>query len=239
MIGALSDIGNKRETNEDYISYYECENIGIYVVADGMGGHNAGEIASKTAGDKIIDFIKSKQKIDDMEVVLIEAIKEANKEVYERAQEDEGLNGMGTTITACITDGNVYIIANVGDSSCFVIKDGIIKKVTKDHSLVQQLVDEGSITEEEAKTHPNKNIITRALGTCKEVEVDTFKIDWENFERFVLCTDGLTNEVNYEEINKIVIESDTSLQACRSLVELAKERGGTDNITVMVIGGDR
>lgn len=166
-VGFLSDIGNIREINEDSIGKYENDEFAVYIVADGMGGHNAGDVASKIAVESCIEYIKRNRYLDDMERLLKESIKYANNNIYIKAENSEMLYGMGTTITACIIQNEKVVIANVGDSSCYIVKEENIKKITKDHSLVQELVDDGSITEEEAVNHPNKNIITRALGTKK------------------------------------------------------------------------
>ncbi|MGL5647533.1 MAG: Stp1/IreP family PP2C-type Ser/Thr phosphatase [Clostridium sp.] len=235
MIEYKSDVGCTRSLNEDYCGLYEVENYGVYVIADGMGGHNAGEIASKMAVEKIIEFIRDTIDIHLEESLKI-AIEKANEEIYNYARRADELQGMGTTITALLRLGKKIVIANVGDSSCFGIIEDKMIKLTKDHSLVQQLVDMGSISYEQAKKHPNRNIITRALGTDLDLEVDTFMFDEGEYEKYLLCTDGLTNEVSDEEINKILIEEKEN--PCEKLVEKAKEHGGKDNITVMLFGGD-
>ena len=235
MIEYKSDVGCKRSLNEDYCGYYEVENYGVYIVADGMGGHNAGEIASKMAVNRVIEIIRETIDIH-LEESLKFAIEKANEEIYNYSREVSELEGMGTTITALLRVGNQIIIANVGDSSCFGVKDNEIVKLTKDHSLVQQLIDIGSISYEQAKNHPNKNIITRALGTGLNVEVDIFKFSKEEYQKYLLCTDGLTNEVSNEEISSILMEEKEN--PCEKLVSLAKEHGGKDNITVMLFGGD-
>jgi protein phosphatase len=238
MLGALTDVGNIRQINEDYFSFYEDESIRMYLVADGMGGHNAGEVASTLAVEKAIEYVVEHKDKEEPENLLRKSVIYANKAVYEKSLESNNLKGMGTTITAYLCYGERGVVANVGDSSCYVIKSGEILKITKDHSLVQQLIDEGSITEQEAKRHPNKNIITRALGTGIEVEIDIFEMDTENLHKIVLCTDGLTNEVLPEEIYEYINKYSNNTEACRELINIAKERGGRDNITVMVIEGE-
>lgn len=237
MLGALTDVGNIRQINEDYFSYYEDEELKVYLVADGMGGHNAGEVASKLAVEKTIEYIKEHKYLgaDDL---LKSSIVYANRAVYDKSQEHSNLKGMGTTITAFLSKGSQSVVANVGDSSCYIIRSGEIYKVTKDHSLVQQLIDEGSITEQEAKRHPNKNIITRALGTGIDVEIDTFEIGQESISKIILCTDGLTNEILSEEIYEYSLKYNNNNEVCRELINIAKDRGGRDNITVMVIEGE-
>ena len=237
MVGLLSDVGNTRMLNEDYIGYYEDEAKKLYIVADGVGGHNAGEVASKLAVDTAISMLKSLEDFKDINSSIKEAVMASNKEIYNLSKENGKLNGMGTTITACLIVKDELYVANVGDSSCYIIKDNVINKVTKDHSLVQELVDNGSITEEEAKVHPNRNIITRALGTNPSVEVDIFKENVEGINKIILCSDGLTNYVMTTELLQIALESDIQ-QACERLVELSKLRGGRDNISVIVIEGE-
>lgn len=237
MVGLLTDIGNVRKLNEDYVGYHEDNQKKVYIVADGMGGHNAGEVASKMAVDSAIEYINSTDSIENLERVLSEAIQFSNKNIYEFSKTKSSLNGMGTTITACLIKDSKMVVANVGDSRCYVIDNKGIHQVTKDHSLVQQLVDNGSITIEEAAVHPNKNIITRALGTAPVVDIDIYTIDLKEIDRVILCTDGLSNSLTDLEIYEVVIETSNS-DACDRLVNLSKERGGRDNITVIIFEGE-
>jgi len=237
MVGILSDIGKARKINEDFVGFYEGDGISVYIVADGMGGHNAGEVASKLAVDTTISYIKSLESIDDMESVLIESINLANEKIFELSKMKQELVGMGTTITASLVKDSRMIVANVGDSGCYIMNYNGISKVTKDHSLVQQLIDEGSITEEEAASHPNKNIITRALGTNISVEIDTFEIDLSDVKRVILCTDGLSNLVSISEMYDIILNNNNE-DACKMLVDLSNLKGGRDNISVIVFGGE-
>ncbi|MBK1810613.1 Stp1/IreP family PP2C-type Ser/Thr phosphatase [Clostridium sp. YIM B02505] len=238
MVSIKTDVGNKRNLNEDFASYYKDDKYSIYVVTDGMGGHNAGEVASKMAAEGLISYFSENYgTIDDIDL-LKTAIEHVNRSIFEFSLGDDALNGMGTTITACFVTKNLVQIANVGDSCCLgIIKDKIIK-ITKDHSLVQELVDCGSISEEEAMHHPRKNVITRAIGTNLNVEVDLFDITSSGFEILVLCSDGLTNEISNEEIKGLIKSKSNYDDACTALVELAKDRGGKDNITVMIFGGE-
>lgn len=237
MVGILSDVGNRRKINEDYVGFFENEEIRIYVIADGMGGHNAGEVASKIAVDVIIDYVKKAEDSSDLKYLLQNAVYGANDQIHKYSNNNEELSGMGTTVTACLIKNNRLIVANVGDSRCYIIKNNELIKVTKDHSLVQQLLDNGSITEEEAVKHPNKNIITRALGTSSDVEVDIFELDISDIIKVILCTDGLTNEVTGEELYNIVSEYN-SQEACNKLIETCKSREARDNISVIVIEGE-
>ena len=236
MVGIKSDVGNVRELNEDYAAFIEDERFKIYLVADGMGGHNAGEIASKLAVKSIIRYLLEHSEED--ENILLNAVKYANNEIYEISQKNDKCKGMGTTITGCFIKGDMIQVVNVGDSCCFSIKDNEIKKVTKDHSWVQELIDAGAITEEEGRVHPKKNIITRALGTNSSVKIDIFNIDKNESSMFLLCSDGLSNEVQKEEMVEIVNRYKNFNEACEKLVDLAKARGGKDNITVLLFGGE-
>lgn len=235
MVGIKSDKGKVRKLNEDYAGFLEEKDFKVYIVADGMGGHNAGEVASKLAVDSVIDYIKSKESLDG---ALKDSVIYANKRIYELSREEKTYGGMGTTLTACLIRKNVIEIANVGDSCCFGIRDNEIVKLTKDHSLVQELIDLGSITEEEGRNHPKKNIITRALGTDKNVDVDIFTIEVNKYKNFLICSDGLTNEVSKEDALNIVTNSNDLNQASENLISLANERGGRDNITVLLFGGE-
>ncbi|MFX0549120.1 Stp1/IreP family PP2C-type Ser/Thr phosphatase [Hathewaya histolytica] len=239
MVGIVSDIGNYRLVNEDAVGYFEDTNLRYYIVADGMGGHNAGEVASNIAVNHTINFIKEASLKNPIEYkdILKKAIEMANTHIYLLSKEKESYCGMGTTVTACLINNNKIYIANVGDSSCIVIKsDSNIEKITKDHSLVQELIDSGSITIEQALRHPNKNIITRALGTNEKVRIDIYEFDNIGFSKIILCSDGLTNGVSLEEILTIVTKYNSEV-ASKKLVELSKENGSKDNISVIVFEG--
>jgi serine/threonine protein phosphatase PrpC len=236
LIGIETDTGNKRTLNEDAVGYYENEDLGIFIVADGMGGHNAGEIASKIAVETVIKYIKEHHSVYTMEQVIDAAISEANKEIYKYALLDESCSGMGTTITVAFVKNNELVIGNVGDSRCYIISKGEFKKITKDHSLVQELVDNGTITEEEARTHPNKNVITRAVGTKAMVKGDCYTLALSSIDKVIICSDGLTNEVSEEEIIKVI--ENNEINSCLELVRLSKHKGGRDNISVIIFKGE-
>ena len=238
MVGKLTDLGNKRALNEDYLDYYENSEYGIYVIADGMGGHNAGEVASKMAVDGVLKFIKDNYNCINEDKILLNAVEKVNKEIYRYSLTKENLEGMGTTLTACYIYNNKIFIANVGDSSCLGINKSNIIKLTKDHSLVQELMDLGTITAEQAKNHPKKNIITRAIGTCLDVKVDIYQFNKDEYETFVLSTDGLTNDVSMDEILNIINSNSDYDKSCNSLIDLAKLRGGNDNISVLIFRGE-
>ncbi|MFT8347849.1 Stp1/IreP family PP2C-type Ser/Thr phosphatase [Clostridium saccharoperbutylacetonicum] len=238
MVGLVSDVGLKRELNEDCASYLEKEEFKVYVVADGMGGHNAGEVASEMAVKRIINYIDEKYSSSKINNLLAEAIEKVNGDIFNYSNTNESLSGMGTTVTASFITKDFIHIANVGDSSCFGIRKNEIIKITKDHSLVQELVDMGSISEKEAEKHPKKNIITRALGTGSSVCVDIFELENKEYDLYLLCSDGLTNELTKEEILQVIMEEDDYVKIANKLVYLANEKGGRDNVTVLLFGGD-
>ena len=237
MVGIKSDVGIVRSLNEDYAGYIEEEEFKLYVVADGMGGHNAGEVASEMAVKAVEAYVKENYK-EQGSNVLENAVLFANEKIYNKAIVGSEYKGMGTTLVAALVYRNTIIVANVGDSSCFGVIDNNITKITKDHSLVQELIDSGSITEEEGRKHPKKNVITRALGTNNVVKVDIFKVDINTYDKYLLCTDGLSNEVLKEEIFMEINDINDYNTACDKLVLLAKNRGGRDNITVLLFGGE-
>lgn len=236
-VSAISDIGKVRDLNEDNYCISE-KGYGLYIVADGMGGHNAGEVASFLVVNSIKDHITKYVSVDmeeqSIKGIIYEAFSRANETVYVHAGENSSCDGMGTTATLALKINSTLYIGHVGDSRAYIIKDGTIKQITEDHSLVAELVRSGSITEVEAMKHPQKNIITRALGTNKTIKVDIFDVDFNHTDILVLCTDGLSNFVDKYEIEKAVLEYGDSNEACERLVSMANKRGGYDNITVLV-----
>lgn len=238
MIGIKSDLGNIRTLNEDYAEFYEAKDYKIFVLADGMGGHNAGEVASKTASKALIKYIKDNINFIDLRELLENAVKHANLKVYNLSHCSDKYIGMGTTLVACLITKDMILVSNVGDSACYGIKDKKIVKITRDHSLVQELLDCGSISKEQSINHPQKNVITRAIGTEDNVEVDLFELRKGEFDFFLMCSDGLSNEVNLEEILSFDIEEKELQNICEKLVESAKFNAGRDNITVMLFGGE-
>ncbi len=243
----ITDIGQKRQKNED--SYLVNDQIHLYIVADGMGGHVGGEFASKIAVSTVEEIVKGLDKDEvykssylagDGEVdqsdeeTLREAIARAGSRICQRAVEEPELKGMGTTATVLLLDKGKAFVAHVGDSRAYRVRNGSIEQLTEDHSLVNEQIKSGLITEEEAKTHQLKNIITRSVGVQEEVEVDTFVFDVAKDDVFVLCSDGLSNMVDDREILNIVSQYDTET-AARTLVDLANQRGGDDNITLILV----
>lgn len=230
QIRGLTDKGKVRETNQD--SFYIEETAKWCIIADGMGGHNGGEIASKTTVDVIKENLNCKP--TNIDACLKNAIYTANKNVYDMSLHNENLVGMGTTGVVCYFECRTATIANVGDSRAYHLGELGLRQVTTDHSIVQQLVDLGKITPHEAKTHPQKNLITRAIGTEPNIEVDITHTVFKKGDYFLLCTDGLTTFVDDEIIAQVIKNNDID-NAVKELVNLANENGGMDNITVVLI----
>ena len=233
---ALTDIGQKRQLNQDYI--YRSENpIGnlpnVFIVADGMGGHNAGDYSSRLAVETVVEEIRTSSE-DNPVKILNNAIGRANEQLRKRAREDRALSGMGTTIVAATCIGRYLEVANVGDSRLYVISDAI-RQITQDHSLVEEMVRMGGLDKETARNHPDKNIITRAVGAKRDVEVDFFNVELQTGDMVLLCSDGLTNMVDDEMICQI-LKGDGNLEdRVEELMRTANQNGGKDNISVIVI----
>ena len=235
FIKCKTDKGMVRVKNEDYVLSFRSSKYTLLIVADGMGGHNAGEIASSLAATTIRDFIfENYQKYEDKEELLRDAIVKSNTIVFEKQIADEELKGMGTTTTCCIICNENLYLGHVGDSRAYFIdKDGI-RKITVDHSYVQELIKNGSITEEEALNHPKRNLVTRAVGSEQTVIVDTKTEKIQSADIVLICSDGLTTYVNNDELYEIVLSG--KADAVEELVKLANERGGSDNISVIIAG---
>lgn len=236
LLGIETDVGNKRTLNEDSVGYYEEDDFGIFVIADGMGGHNAGEIASKIAIDTIIEYVINHKNDRSEEEILNEAILSANRKIYRESLLNESCNGMGTTLVGAFVRENNLTMVNIGDSRGYILKDGQLIKITKDHSLVQELLDNGTITNEEAKSHPNKNVITRALGTNPVVMADYYNLDIRGVSKILLCSDGLTNEVSEEDIFRVL--QGYNGNQCMELINMSKKNGGRDNISIIIFKGE-
>lgn len=235
FIKCKTDKGILRNNNQDYVLNFRCNKYTLFIIADGMGGHNGGEIASKIAATTVRDFIyENYNTYEDKKELLREAIINANKTVYTQQIEALELKGMGTTVTCCIIVENELFYGHVGDSRAYLINTNGIEKITTDHSYVQELVRNGTITEEEAKNHPQRNLITRAVGTEEYVEVDTGNIKLSLKDVLLICSDGLTIYVKDEEICEIILNRKE--EAAEELVDLANKRGGSDNISVIIAG---
>ena len=239
---ANSDVGKAREINEDF--YYTSnsqEYLKLYILADGMGGYNGGEIASKLATISVKGYIESNfNKIEHTKEAIIELIKNAieyaNMVVYEKAKECEEFSNMGTTIEVLVIYNNKLFIGHIGDSRIYRIRKSIIRKLTEDHSYVQELVNDGTITKEEAKNHPKKNMLMKALGCTPYVEPDLTIKGFLKDDIVIMCSDGLTNMLSEEEIYNTVLQ-DTN-NTSNILINKANKMGGYDNITVIVIYND-
>jgi protein phosphatase len=232
----FTDPGRKRRRNEDSFVI----DPPLFAVADGMGGAQAGEVASRLAAAAFREFHEADEL--DPEERLAAIIQEANRRIFERAADDAQVSGMGTTITAALVADEALVIGHVGDSRAYRLRDGKFEQLTDDHSLVADLVRSGRITPEEADAHPQRSVITRALGTDREVDVDTFTVPAESNDLFLICSDGLTTMVDDEEIRTLVTRASDLDQAGKGLVKAANKAGGEDNITVVlfrVAGGPR
>jgi protein phosphatase len=231
---AISDVGRKRQKNED--SYLVNDELQLFIVADGMGGHAGGEYASRIAITTIEEkFLEApadqRSKADHL---MEAAIKLAGNKIVQKAEEDRALRGMGTTVTALVVEDKKAILGHVGDSRAYLFRDGILEQMTEDHSLVNEQLKSGLINEEEARTHQFKNIITRSLGVTPDVEVDVISKKLKAGDVILLCSDGLSNLVEATEMEKELRDRETVL-AAKSMVDLANKRGGDDNITTVVI----
>jgi protein phosphatase len=223
-----TDAGRKRRRNEDAFVH----DPPLFAVADGMGGAQAGEVASRLAAAAFREFHDADDLEPEERVAAI--IQEANRRIYERAQSDAQASGMGTTITAALVSEGGVVVGHVGDSRAYRLRDGHLEQLTEDHSLVADLVRSGRITPEEADTHPQRSVITRALGTDLHVDVDTFTVETEAGDLFMLCSDGLTTMVADEDIVESIERAETLERATKALVKAANRAGGEDNVTVVL-----
>lgn len=233
---SITDIGQRREMNQDYV-YTSEKPVGnlpnLFIVADGMGGHNAGDYASKYTVETIVD-VASKSKLTEPIAILDEAIQTANRMLIDRANENPQMKGMGTTVVALTILDSHLVIANVGDSRLYVVNQEI-QQITRDHSLVEEMVRLGELDKEIAREHPDKNIITRAIGAVAEVDIDFFEVDVEQGDCILMCSDGLTNMIEDEDIRAIIMSQRDVAEQAEKLVDTANRNGGRDNITVIVI----
>lgn len=233
---SITDIGKKRTSNQDYVYTAETP-VGnlpnIFIVADGMGGYNGGGIASEYAAQTIIDVI-GKSSETATRKIFEEAINAANKEVYKKASEDTELNGMGTTLVLASIAGECLTVANVGDSRLYIIDDEI-RQITTDHSYVEEMIRVGGLDRESARNHPKKNIITRAVGAEEKITADYFTVRLHEGQTVMMCSDGLSNMVDDDEILRIVKSQRDIAGKAEALVNAANNNGGRDNIAVVVV----
>jgi protein phosphatase len=241
----MTHVGRQRQHNED--SFLVEDRAKLFLVADGMGGHAAGEIASRIAVDSINEFIVHTKEDDGTwphaydehykrsTNRLMAAVRMANTRVLEAMRKDARLRGMGTTVVACLADNDVMSFAHVGDSRAYLVRDKQLSRITNDHSWVFEQVQAGMLTEAEAEKHPLRNVITRALGGALQVTPDASEIEVKPGDVYLLCSDGLTGMVPEEEILRVVTENEDLEAACQQLIDTANERGGLDNVTAILV----
>jgi protein phosphatase len=231
---ASSDVGRRRRTNED--RYALAPELGLFLVADGMGGHSAGQVASELAARAMVRAVAGAEAAGAVPGErLREAVARANAEVFQTAQNKPELAGMGTTLVALLGAERRVGLAHVGDSRAYLVRCGLIHRLTEDHSLVGELVRRREITAAAAREHPHRHVLTRALGVRRQVEPELLEVPPERGDVFVLCSDGLTTHVADHEIAAAVAESSDLQHACDGLVALANSRGGEDNVTVVLV----
>ncbi len=233
-----TDIGKTRKVNQDYF-LTSREQPYLFVLCDGMGGHSSGDVASRTAAESIKTYVHLQSTMDldenKAEKLLKNAVSYANNVVHTRAKTCENFTGMGTTTDVCLLDFDKLYIVHVGDSRVYRLRQGVLSQLTKDHSLVDEMVQKGVITEEEAKTHPDKNIITRAVGTNPTVDIDFINEDLLPDDILLMCSDGLSYLISDFEKNRLLISAEDPVEVVNRLVTLANQNGGRDNITAVYI----
>jgi protein phosphatase len=237
----LTDVGRRRESNED--AFLEDEQLGLYVVADGMGGHAAGEVASRIAVETLLETMAAHDRTDNgranadrIQVALRTGIEDANRRIHDSVESREDWRGMGTTLVAMAAAGPEAVIGYVGDSRAYLLRNGSLRRLTSDHSWVNEQVKMGLLTDEDAQRHPMRNIVTRALGNRNDVEVDVLQMPMHAGDIYLLCSDGLNTMLEDDEIQgTLERHAGDPRAACEALVDLANERGGEDNTTVIVV----
>jgi PPM family protein phosphatase len=230
---AVSDRGRKRSTNEDAFGYSIEQ--GVFLVCDGMGGAAAGEVASSLAVDEIMRVLTDRAPEVPLSSLIEHAVSVANEVIYSRAQSNSKLNGMGTTLVALVAEERRIQVLNIGDSRCYRLRAGNLEQITQDHSLVDEQVRLGRMSEAEAVRSPLRNVITRALGTQSRVTPDIFDLDAEPGDLFLLCSDGLIREVSDGGIEAILSDENALDKKCTQLVNAANQAGGADNITCLLV----
>lgn len=233
---SITDIGMVREMNQDFV--YSSEGVigslhNLFMVADGMGGHKAGDYASRCCVEKVVQAVRNGSGRSPI-AILEQAIDNANQVIYQEAQKNDSLKGMGTTLVVATACGKELYIANIGDSRAYIIGD-TITQITEDHSWVEVMVQSGDIERKDAKSHPRKNVITRAIGAANNVHADFFEITIEEGQILLLCTDGLINMVEDEEMYTILKREQDLEKAAKELVRVANQNGGRDNIGIVLV----
>lgn len=236
---AGTDKGKVRDRNEDNNIVIDCDNYKVFAVADGMGGMDFGDLASSIAMDcikkELSDCKKQSFNKSEMKKQFIRIFNLINNEIIKECFEKKSVTGMGTTLSVGILVEDILYIGHMGDSRIYIIRENKAIQITKDHSYVEELIDSGRITREQAKSHPNRNIITRALGLDRDIDVDTDTFDLIDGDKVMLCTDGLTNAVDDHEMVELIINADGPEEAVKLLINKANERGGRDNITAQLL----
>lgn len=234
---SITDVGQKRTVNQDFVFTSETP-VGnlpnLFVVADGMGGHKAGDFASSYAVEVLLSTIREDENSNPVQIIRA-AIENANTQLLREASDNETMSGMGTTMVLVTIVGHYAYVANVGDSRLYLVDENKISQITKDHSLVEEMVRMGEISRDDARNHPDKNIITRALGAGRDVDVDFFDIRLTPGDILLLCSDGLSNMVPDEDIRQVIRTSETLEETGRRLVSMANDNGGRDNIAVVLV----
>lgn len=226
---ALSDVGRVRENNEDA---FHADGR-LFIVADGMGGHRAGEVASSVAVEEFLSYERENRRVEPLQR-LKKGIQAANRAVLSMASEDRSLKGMGTTFTVLLLEKGAYL-GHVGDSRAYLLREGKINLLTRDHSLVEKMVREGYLSPREAREHPKRNIILRALGMSGEPSADLVRVEVQEGDRIILCTDGLTSHIEDLELAAMLTEERDPETCARRLIQEANARGGEDNVTVVIV----
>ncbi len=238
VFAAKTDIGKVRKVNQDFY-VASGDRPQLFIQCDGMGGHQSGDIASRTAAESIATYVRLQGTMDldekKAERILKNAVSYANNMVYTRSCGAQELAGMGTTADVCLVDFDMLYIVHVGDSRVYRLREGSLSLLTKDHSLVQELLEKGLITEEEAESHPDKNVITRAVGTNQKVKTDFLATDIRTGDILLMCSDGLSNMLTEREIKNLLISGENPEEITDNLLSAANLNGGRDNITAIVI----
>ncbi|SDL75507.1 Stp1/IreP family PP2C-type Ser/Thr phosphatase [Sediminibacillus halophilus] len=237
-----TDQGKVRAHNEDAGGYFKnADDQVLAVIADGMGGHKAGDVASQMATSLLSDIWRETAELTSPETAeswLTDTLMRVNQSILDYSRSHEECEGMGTTIVSVICSKDFITIAHVGDSRCYLINEQGFKQITEDHSLVNELVRSGQISKDDAEHHPRKNVLLKALGTEENIQADIQSIGWDKGDKLLLCSDGLTNKLSDEEIEEVLSSSVTLQDSARQLIDMANERGGEDNISVVLVDYD-
>lgn len=237
-----TDIGLTRMINEDRVLVQEELNgFTLAIVADGMGGHQAGDVASEMAIQLLheqLHHLERDMTLEQLEQLLQQTFQTVNAQIYERSLQKPEFEGMGTTVVVAVATERQVVIGNIGDSRAYVLQDGQLTQLTEDHSLVSELLRTGQISEADSEIHPQRNVLTRALGTESSAKIDLYHLDWYKEQILLLCSDGLTNHVDDEMIADILLEETSLQQRTDRLINTALEAGGKDNISVVLLANE-